>query len=177
MSAWHALDVLLRAGRARSQPRSSRRVVVVDRAAAHLLRSRTDVALLARALEWMATDPRCANEAFNVVNGDAPRWSELWTQFARALDIEAAGPRNTGFARHVEDKGPVWDAVVRRHRLQPTPLHHIALWDYGDYVLRPEWDIMSSMNKARCCGFEERVDTTEMFARVFAGYRVQRIIP
>ena len=137
----------------------------------------TDVALLARALEWMATDPRCANEAFNVVNGDAPRWSELWTQFARALDIEAAGPRNTGFARHVGDKGPVWDAVVRRHRLQPTPLHHIALWDYGDYVLRPEWDIMSSMNKARRCGFEERVDTTEMFARVFAGYRVQRIIP
>ncbi|MNC87211.1 hypothetical protein D3C83_29160 [compost metagenome] len=75
------------------------------------------------------------------------------------------------------DKTPVWNAIVARHRLRPTPLDRIALWDYGDYVFRPEWDIMSAMNKARRCGFDERVDTLDMFARVFANYREQRILP
>lgn len=137
----------------------------------------TDLALLARALEWMATDPRCANQAFNVVNGDAPRWRELWPEFARVLGVEAGAPRAIRLADHMIDKTPVWNAIVARHRLRPTPLARIALWDYGDYVFRPEWDIMSAMNKARRCGFDERVDTLAMFARVFAHYREQRIIP
>lgn len=135
----------------------------------------TDTSLLARALEWMATDRRCANQAFNVVNGDAPRWRELWARFADALGIEAGAPQNTPLAQYMADKARIWDAVVARHGLQARPLDRIALWDYGDYVFRPEWDIMSSMNKARRCGFDERVDTPEMFERVFAGYREQRI--
>ena len=65
--------------------------------------------------------------------------------------------------RPVDRDGPV------RHRLRRTALDRIALWQYGDYVFRPEWDIMSAMDKARRCGFSERVDTSEMFARVFAG--------
>ncbi|HET9663435.1 MAG TPA: SDR family oxidoreductase [Burkholderiales bacterium] len=137
----------------------------------------TDTGLLARALEWMATEPRCANEAFNVVNDDAPRWCELWPQFADALGLAPSGPGSISLTQYMADKAPVWDAVVARHRLRRTPLDRIALWDYGDYVFRPEWDIMSSMNKARRCGFEERVDTQAMFARVFAGYREQRITP
>jgi nucleoside-diphosphate-sugar epimerase len=34
----------------------------------------TDAALLAKAVEWMATDPKCANQAFNITNGDLIRW-------------------------------------------------------------------------------------------------------
>ena len=51
------------------------------------------------------------------------------------------------------------------------------LWRCGDYVFAPEWDIMSSMEKARRFGFDERVDTREMFARLFEGYRAKRVIP
>jgi nucleoside-diphosphate-sugar epimerase len=137
----------------------------------------TDLGLLARALEWMAIEPRCANQAFNVVNGDAPRWSELWPVFARALDIEAGAPRALQLVHYMADKAPVWESIVATHKLRHTPLERIALWDYGDYVFGPEWDIMSAMNKARRCGFDERVDTLEMFARVFACYREQRLIP
>ena len=125
----------------------------------------------------MATEPRCANQAFNVVNGDAPRWAELWPQFARMLGVDAGVPRALSLTQYMADKAPVWDAIVARHRLRPTLLDRIALWDYGDYVFRPAWDIMSAMNKARRCGFDERVDTVEMFERVFANYREQRIIP
>lgn len=137
----------------------------------------TDTGLLAQALEWMATDSRCANEAFNVVNGDTPRWCELWPEFARMLGVEPAGPRGTCFTEYLRGKSEVWAALVERHGLRPTALDRIALWDYGDYVLRPAWDIMSAMDKARARGFERRVDTIEMFQRVFLGYRDARVIP
>ena len=34
----------------------------------------TDGALPAKAVEWMATDPKCANQAFNITNSDLVRW-------------------------------------------------------------------------------------------------------
>jgi nucleoside-diphosphate-sugar epimerase len=137
----------------------------------------TDTALLAQALRWMASEPRCANRAFNVVNGDALRWSDLWSDFASAFGIEAGGPAGIGLADYMRDKAVVWDAAVRKYGLRPVRLDRIALWDYGEYVFRPEWDIMSSMDKARALGFDQRVDTKEMFSRVFAAYREQRVTP
>lgn len=137
----------------------------------------TDTHLLARAAEWMATASVCANQAFNVVNGDAPRWCELWRGFAAIFGMRCGEPRDVPLAQYMADKSESWDALVRRHALAPTPLARIALWDYGDYVFRPEWDIMSSMNRARRCGFSERLNTQEMFARAFAGYRNAHIVP
>ena len=48
----------------------------------HALYQCTDSALLSRALVWMATDSRCANEPFNVTNGDLIRWESLWPKIA-----------------------------------------------------------------------------------------------
>lgn len=137
----------------------------------------TDLALLARAIEWMATAPQCVNQAFNIVNGDYPRWSELWPQLAAMLGLEAGQPAAIRLGQYMADKAPVWDAIVARHRLQPSALDRIVLWNYGDYAFAPEWDIMSSMDKARRLGFDERVDTREMFARLIEGYRRERIVP
>jgi nucleoside-diphosphate-sugar epimerase len=137
----------------------------------------TDLRLLTQGIEWMATTPRCANQAFNVVNGDYLRWSELWPRLAAMLGLEAAPPRAISLPQYMADKGPVWDAIVAKHDLEPKALDQIVLWHYGNYVFAPEWDIMSSMDKARGCGFHESVDTPDMFARMFEGYRAQRVIP
>jgi PRISE-like Rossmann-fold domain len=48
----------------------------------HALYQCTDTALLSRALVWMATDSRCANEPFNITNGDLIRWENLWLKIA-----------------------------------------------------------------------------------------------
>ena len=71
------------------------------------------------------------------------------------------------------DKGPLWDSIVHKHKLHPTRLNDVALWPYGDYLLRPEWEIHSSMDKARALGFGEALDTGTMFARHFAHYRAR----
>ena len=50
----------------------------------------TDVDLLAEHLVWSATSEACANEAFNVVNGDVFRWKHLWAKIANFFGLEAA---------------------------------------------------------------------------------------
>lgn len=137
----------------------------------------TDLGLLARCVLWMAQEPRCANQAFNVVNGDSPCWAGLWPRFAARFGMQAGAPRNVKLADYMADKGAVWDSVVRRHGLRPTRLDTLALWAYGDYAFRPEWDIQSSMAKARALGFRETVDSGAMFERLFAHYRDERVIP
>ena len=137
----------------------------------------TDIAMLARAIEWMATEPRCANQAFNIVNGDYPCWSELWPKFARGFGIEPGAPRAINLAQYMADKGHVWQRIINQHGLCPTALDKLVLWSYGDYVFKPEWDIMSSMAKARAFGFGEAVDTSAMFMRQFDHYRAQKVIP
>jgi nucleoside-diphosphate-sugar epimerase len=137
----------------------------------------SDAGLLARAMHWMATDPRCANEPFNVINGDYIRWENCWARFARFFDLEPAPPRPINLVRTMADKGPVWDKVVARHGLKPHRYEDVVLWGYGDFVFNTAHDIVSSMTKAWRYGFHEVMDTEQMFLDVFASYRRDRIIP
>ena len=41
----------------------------------------------------------------------------------------------------------------------------------------PQWDMTSSMEKARTLGFNDTVNTREMFRKQFENYRMQRITP
>jgi nucleoside-diphosphate-sugar epimerase len=137
----------------------------------------TDLALLARAVAWMAQEPRCANQEFNIVNGDYPRWSELWPRFASWFGLEAGAPRKLRLAEYMADKGSVWAELVSKHALHPTRLDTLVLWAYGDYTLSPEWDVMSEMSKARALGFQDTVDSGAMFIRQFERYRAAKIVP
>ena len=137
----------------------------------------TDLALLARAIIWMAQEPRCANQAFTVVNGDNPRWCELWPRLASWFGVKAGAARGIKLAQTMADKSSVWDAIVKKHGLRPTRLDELVLWAYGDYQLSPEWNVRSSMDRARALGFQDAVDSYEMLTRQFAQYRAARIIP
>jgi nucleoside-diphosphate-sugar epimerase len=137
----------------------------------------TDTALLARAIAWMTTEPRCANEGFNVVNGDSPRWSDLWPRFAQEFGMRIGEPLNVRLGDYMADKKAAWDNAIKKHRLRATQLDSMVLWPYGDYLFRPEWDIASSMAKARALGFAEALDSGAMFAQHFAHYRTANVIP
>jgi nucleoside-diphosphate-sugar epimerase len=137
----------------------------------------TFVPMLARAIEWMATARQCANQSYNVVNGDRPRWSELWPGFAAYFDLEPGGPKGVRLAEQAADKDRVWQTLVSRHGLAPVPLAQRVLWPYADYLFAPEWDIISSMSKARRDGFGETVDSARMFFDLFDRFRRDKIIP
>lgn len=137
----------------------------------------THVPMLARAAAWMATAPQCGNQAFNIVNGDAPRWSELWPQFAAYFGVTCGGPARVRLADCIGEYQATWQAVVDRHDLERVSLEARVLWPYADYLFAPEWDIISSMSKARGAGFGESVDSARMFLDLFDRFRSARIIP
>jgi nucleoside-diphosphate-sugar epimerase len=137
----------------------------------------TDAGLLARAMTWMATDPACANQAFNVVNGDYIRWQNVWPAFARFFTMEPAPPRHVSLVQTMADKGPLWQQLAAKHGLEPYRYEDLVSWRYGDIVFSTGHDIVSDMGKTWRTGFREVMDTEAMFLRVFASYRRDGIIP
>jgi nucleoside-diphosphate-sugar epimerase len=137
----------------------------------------TDAGLLARAMVWAATEPRCANQAFNLTNGDLFRWRNLWPRLAGFFGVPAAEPQRLRLAEFMEDKAPVWDRIVEEHGLQPHPFAAIASWPFADFVFGTEWDVISDMVKARRHGFCDSVDSEEMFLELLGGLRRARVLP
>lgn len=143
----------------------------------HSLLEMTDADLLARATVWAATDPACANQAFNINNGDLFRWSELWPAIAGWFGLEAAPPLPMSLDDAMSDKEPLWDAMVKRHGLLPTPYRDVSSWRFGDFVFRWDYDVIADGSKARRFGFHDFVDTRAMFFGIFEDLRARRVIP
>ena len=75
------------------------------------------------------------------------------------------------------DKGPLWNEMVQKHGLKPHRYEDIVAWPFGDYVFGCDWDVMTSTTKARRHGFHDVVDSEEMFVRLLAQFRAERIVP
>lgn len=136
----------------------------------------TDASLLAEGVLWMLREPRCANRAFNITNGDAFRWCDLWPFLAELFGLRCGRPRPMAMAHWMADKGPVWEAIRARHGLA-LPLAQVASWSFADFFLNMDYDVLSSMTVARAAGFTGFVDSWAMFADQVAGYRAARILP
>jgi nucleoside-diphosphate-sugar epimerase len=137
----------------------------------------TDGRHLAEAVLWLATRAEGTNRAFNVTNGDAFRWRHMWPLLADMLGVRCGEPRDIALATWMKDKGPVWDRIVERHRLAPRPLQSVALWEFGDFVFRQDWDLISNLTRLRQSGFAASLDTAQMFEKQFEEYRGAGILP
>jgi nucleoside-diphosphate-sugar epimerase len=137
----------------------------------------TDAALLAKSMVWMATEPKCANQACNITNGDLIRWQHVWPKLADCFEMDLAPQRYISLARTMADKGPVWDRIVAKHGLKAHRYQDIVSWGYPESVFASDYDIISNTGKARRLGFQDSVDTEEMFLRIFAEFRRNRVIP
>jgi nucleoside-diphosphate-sugar epimerase len=137
----------------------------------------TESAHLAGAAVWAATDPRCANQAYNITNGDYFRWQHAWPKIAEAFDMPAGEPQPHSLMHFMADKAPLWDAMVKKHGLQPYRFDEIVAWPFGDYVFNCDWDVMTNVTKSRLHGFHAVVDSEEMFVRLLGRFRAERIVP
>ena len=141
----------------------------------------TDSRLLARAAHWAATTPACADEIFNIVNGDVFTWESLWPKIADVFRMEVAPPAPCRLKRVMVDKAPVWDRIVRRHGLRPYALDQLVPnWEMADNLLglgiEPRPMLMSGI-KARKYGFAECTDSEEMFVDWLRHHQASRILP
>jgi len=137
----------------------------------------TDAGLLAEAMVWAGTAPQCANQAYNIGNGDNVRWRHLWPMVAELFELEPGTVGEVSLPDFMADKGPLWDEMVARHGLAPYRLDELASWNYGAFAFGVGWDDMSSTVKARRHGFHAAVDSFDMVRDVIATYRRQNLIP
>lgn len=137
----------------------------------------TDAGLLARATVWAATDPRCANQAFNINNGDLFRWNDLWPKLARWFDLDTAPPLPMSLATVMADKELLWNTMVEKYALAPNAYRDVSSWGFGDFVFSWDYDLFADGSKARRFGFHEFVDTEAMFYDIFEELRRRRVIP
>ncbi|XAS68184.1 SDR family oxidoreductase [Micrococcaceae bacterium Sec5.7] len=137
----------------------------------------TDAGILAKATVWAATGPGTANQAFNITNGDIFRWSSMWPKIAAFFDIDVTPPLPMSLNEVMADKQELWDRMVTRHGLRPTPYADVSSWPFGDFVFAWDYDMLADGSKARRAGFHEYVETESMFMKIFTDLREQRIIP
>lgn len=141
----------------------------------------TDARLLARAMSWAATDPRAADEVFNIANGDVYQWEHLWPRLADCFGMEV-GPRHPmSLARIMPGNADVWPRIVEKHGLEPYTLQQLVPnWGFVDFILgygqRPNPHHMSTI-KARRHGFNECVDTEDMLVELIREMQERGYLP
>ncbi len=143
----------------------------------HALRETTDASLLARAIRFIATTPACANQAYNVLNGDLFRWERLWPKIAAQFGVAPGMVRPLKLAAWMNDKEAVWQSIVRRHGLAETRLDEVADWAFADFQWSQDYDLISSTTKLRLAGFADMIDTEAMFLDYLERYREAKILP
>jgi hypothetical protein len=131
----------------------------------------TSTDLLARATVWAGESPAAQNELFNVTNGDTLRWQHMWPRMAKMLGMEVADPVPFSLVTYMADKRPVWDAIVKKEKLQPIPYEQMVSWGYGDFAFRQGFDNVSSTIKVRQAGFHDCLDSETMFSQFFGELR------
>ena len=94
-----------------------------------ILLEATDVAHLANAAIWTATEPRCGNEVFNITNGDYFRWQHLWPGFAEYFGMKACSALADPAGRDDGRQGPrlgAYDPEIWAASLSPRPARFLA---------------------------------------------------
>lgn len=137
----------------------------------------TDAEHLAKAIAWMSTSAHCANQAFNVTNGDYFRWENLWPRFAEYFDVPLGTPQPISLQAAMPAHAATWQQLAEKHALKKRPFDGLVDWRYLDFALSPEHDRMSDVTKLRQFGFGDVVDSEEMFERFFATYQTQHSVP
>jgi nucleoside-diphosphate-sugar epimerase len=137
----------------------------------------TDATLLARAMLWASDRPECANQAFNINNGDYDRWENIWPAIAADFGMEQGPVQSISLARMMADKEPLWAKICQRHGLRPYPLGQLVNWSFADWVYSSSFDQMSSLAKVRRAGWHEVLEPDAMFRSLFARMREERLIP
>jgi len=137
----------------------------------------TDAGLLAKATVWAATQPQCANQAFNITNGDLFRWTELWPKIAAYFKMETAPPLYLSLQTVMADKEPMWKSIQNKYHLNEHTYQELSAWAFGDAVFSWDYDFFADGTKARRYGFYEFIDTEQMFFDLFDEFRHNKVIP
>jgi nucleoside-diphosphate-sugar epimerase len=143
-----------------------------------------DAHLLAKALAWAAVSPAAHGETFNITNGDVYVWRQVWPAIADALGLDTGPDEPLSLVRFLAGQAGAWSDLAARRGLQAIPLPDLIgksdqyadmLFGYG--LAEPPPPALVSTIKIRQAGFNDCVDTEEMFRAALGRLIACNIIP
>lgn len=139
----------------------------------------TDALLLARQMEWAATTPGAANQAFNTVNGDTFRWRRMWQEIGEyfGLDVPDCPETPQPLDEQMTDAQSIWRDIAKKHNLVEPDVEKLASWWHTDADLGREQECVNDVTKSRDFGFSDFRETRAAFFDLFDRLRVEKIIP
>jgi nucleoside-diphosphate-sugar epimerase len=137
----------------------------------------TESSHFASAALWAALEPRAANQAYNITNGDYFRWRNARPRIASVFGMKVGDVQTISLTQHMADKAELWAHLTKKHGLRKFAFDQLVAWPFTDYVFGTDWDVMSDVTKSRLHGFHDVVDSEAMFERLLRRFRKEKIVP
>ena len=143
----------------------------------------SDSRLIARAAEFAGTQAVAANQTYNVVNGDALVWQDIWPAIASHFGMPHGEPAPMNLTREMPAFEPVWRRVVERHGLRELNLSDLvgSSWQFTDrafaYGIEAPHDSVMSPIKLRQAGFSDCLDTEDAILYWLKKMQDMRLLP
>ena len=144
-----------------------------------------DADLISRAINWAATTPEARNEYFNITNGDLFVWQNVWSTLADAFGMAVGEDRPTSMAEDMSKRQDAWEEIVQRFNLRAplSPDEFVGQsFYYADFLLgvglkeAPPPALVSTI-KLRKAGFQDCIDTEDMFRKWITHFQRERLFP
>jgi nucleoside-diphosphate-sugar epimerase len=143
----------------------------------------SDSRLIARAAEFAATHEVAANETYNVVNGDALVWQDLWGGIAARFGMQAGSAEPLELTTAMPAQEATWARIVAKHALRPLSLEQMigSSWQFTDRALahgltHPANSVLSPI-KLRQHGFADCEDTEDSLHDWLERMQAERLLP
>jgi nucleoside-diphosphate-sugar epimerase len=146
------------------------------------VREAVDVRLIGRAARWAAGTSTAHGEHFNLTNGEAFSWRDLWPSLAEFLGVELGPDRPTRMGEYLPSRAALWDRMVEKYGLRKLSMTQILgeshfsadlRFGYGLTQLPPP--IFVSTVKIKQAGFTDTWDT-ELSVKHWLGVLIDRKI-
>lgn len=150
--------------------------------------------LIAELSIYVSTHKNCANEAFNINNGDVINWRTFWPRLAEHFGAKATSDQkfsmptpkigemqqDTTFAEFFEDKQAVWLKLCKKQGMDAEKAK--SAWDYVgpdlmDWPFRRTWGNVLSIAKARKFGWMGHIDSFDCFVQSWNDYKKAGLLP
>lgn len=139
-----------------------------------------DVDLVADAMLWAADAGAARNTIFNIANGDAYIWPDLWGVIADAAGVQRGVDAVISMAEAARDASALWEQLVEQHGLAaPADLRAFLGESFvlADFTLLTPWPALLSTIRLREAGFDGCADTAAAIRKWFDRWRTARLLP
>ncbi|HAL38308.1 MAG TPA: hypothetical protein DCP03_09415 [Polaromonas sp.] len=143
----------------------------------------SDSRLIARAAEFAGTHEISANETYNVVNGDALVWQDIWGSIAQRFGMETSAAESLELTKAMPAYETTWARIVSKYGLRSLSLEKMigSSWQFTDRALahglaNPADSVLSPI-KLRQHGFPGCEDTEDSLHYWLERMQAERLLP